>query len=200
MTRFGLKASVLIAAVLLAAVHASAATWTVDASHSSAQFSVRHMMVSTVRGEFAKVSGSVELDENNLAASRVEATIDVNSVDTREPKRDAHLKSPDFFDAANFPTATFKSTKVEKAGAGYKVTGDLTLRGVTKPVVMEVDALSPQIKDQGGNLRTGTSARFKVNRKDFGVNWSRTLDSGGLVVSDEVAINIDVELIQRKQP
>jgi polyisoprenoid-binding protein YceI len=199
MRKFALKAWLSLVLVPLSAFQVSAASWTIDTAHSSAQFSVRHMMVSTVRGEFTKLTGAVDLDDNDLTSSRVEATIDMNTVDTREPKRDAHLKSPDFFDAANFPTATFKSTRVEKAGSGFKVTGDLTLRGVTKPVVLEVDALSAQIKDQGGNLRTGTSARFKINRKDFGVNWSRTLDSGGLVVSDEVSVNIDVELVQRKQ-
>lgn len=197
MERFATRWLVLLAAIL--PVPASAGTWNIDSAHSAVQFSVRHMMVSTVRGEFTKLTGAVELDENNLAGSKVEATIDVSTVNTREPKRDAHLKSPDFFDAANFPTAVFKSSRIEKAGSGYKVTGDLTLRGVTKEIAMTVDDLSPQIKDQGGNLRTGTSARFTINRKDFGINWSRTLDSGGVVVSDEVAVVIDVELVQRKQ-
>jgi len=189
----------LLGAILVAAVPASAGTWNIDSAHSAVQFSVRHMMVSTVRGEFTKLSGTVDFDESNLAGLRVEATIDMTTVNTREAKRDAHLKSPDFFDVANFPTATFKSTRVEKSGSGYTVTGELTLRGVTKEISLAVDPLSPQIKDQGGNLRTGTSARFTINRKDFGVNWSRTLDSGGVVVSDEVAVVIDVELVQRKQ-
>ena len=187
------------AALLLLTLPASAGTWNIDTSHSSVQFAVRHMMVSTVRGEFTKVTGTVELDESDLSKSRIEATIDATTVDTREPKRDAHLKSPDFFDVANNPTIAFKSKSVAKAGAGFKVTGDLTLRGVTKEVVLDVDPLSDQIKDPGGNLRTGTTARTKINRKDFGVSWNRALDAGGVVVSDEVTITIDVELIQRKQ-
>jgi polyisoprenoid-binding protein YceI len=185
--------------LLLVTLPASAGTWNIDGAHSSVQFAVRHMMVSTVRGGFTKVSGTVDLDETDLSKSRIEATIDATTVDTREPKRDAHLKSPDFFDVASNPTITFKSKSVEKTGAGFKVTGDLTLRGVTKEVVLDVDPLSPQVKDPGGNARTGTTARTKINRKDFGVSWNRALDSGGVVVSDEVAITIDVELLQRKQ-
>jgi polyisoprenoid-binding protein YceI len=187
------------AAVLFAlALPASAGSWSIDTSHSSVQFSVRHMMVSTVRGEFTKVTGTAELDEADLSKARVEATIDATTISTREPKRDAHLKSPDFFDVASFPTITFKSKSVSKAAAGFRVTGDLTLRGVTREVVLDVEPLSAQVKDQGGNLRTGTTARTRINRKDFGMTWNRAMDAGGVVVSDEVSITIDVELIQRK--
>jgi polyisoprenoid-binding protein YceI len=173
---------------------AQAEIWTIDPAHSSAQFSVRHMMVSTVRGEFTKLSGTVDLDEVDITKSKVEATIDATSIDTRNEARDKHLKSADFFDVANFPAITFKSTKVEKGSDGkLRVTGDLTMRGTTKPVVMEVEPLSPIVKDKAG-MKSGTSAATKVNRKDFGISWSRALDGGGVVVSDEVSITIDVEL------
>jgi polyisoprenoid-binding protein YceI len=198
MSRLARGAALAVALVLLT-LPAIAGTWNIDSAHSSVQFAVRHMMVSTVRGEFTKVSGSVDLDEADISKSRIEATIDATTINTREPKRDAHLKTPDFFDVANNPTITFRSKSVEKAGAGFRVTGDLTLRGVTKEVVLDVDPLSPQVKDPGGNARTGTTARTKINRKDFGVSWNRALDAGGVVVSDDVAITIDVELLQRKQ-
>ncbi len=174
-----------------------AGTWTIDPAHSSAQFSVRHMMVSTVRGEFTKLSGTVELDEKDVTQSKVEAIIDATTVDTRNERRDGHLKSADFFDVANHPTITFKSGKVEQAGGGrLKVEGDLTIRGVTRKVVLDVEPLSPAVKDAKGNLHSGTSATTRINRKDFGVSWNSTLDGGGVVVSDEVGITIDVELIQ----
>jgi polyisoprenoid-binding protein YceI len=153
-------------------------------------------MVSTVRGDLGKITGTVNFDPARPAAGSVEATIDVNGIDTREPARDTHLKSADFFDVANYPTITFKSTKIEPAaGGGFKVTGDLTMRGVTREVVLDVEPLRPAIKDQRGATRTGTAATTRLNRQDFGVKWSRTLDGGGLVVSDEVAVTIDVELV-----
>jgi polyisoprenoid-binding protein YceI len=190
------RAAVAAAVVLLSAFPAllRGETWTIDPAHSSAQFSVRHMMVSTVRGEFTKLSGTVDLDENDVTKSKVEATIDATSIDTRNEARDKHLKSADFFDVATFPTITFKSTRVEKGSDGkLKVTGELTMRGNTKPVVLDVEPLSPSVKDKAG-MKSGTSGSTKINRKDFGVSWSRALDGGGVVVSDEVAITIDVEL------
>jgi polyisoprenoid-binding protein YceI len=178
-----------------------AETWTIDPAHSNAQFSVRHMMVSTVRGEFTKVAGTIDLDEKDITKSKIEATIDAASINTRNEKRDGHLKSADFFDAANHPTITFKSTKIEKTGEGkLKATGDLTIRGVTKSVVLNVDELSPSFKDRQGNLHTGTSATTKIHRKDFGVSWNAALDSGGLMVGEEVSITIDVELIKQAAP
>lgn len=178
-----------------------AETWTIDPAHSNAQFSVRHMMVSTVRGEFTKVAGTIELDETDITKSKVEATIDATSVNTRNERRDGHLKSADFFDAVNHPTITFKSTRIEKAGGGkLKATGDLTIRGVTRSVVLDVDELSPSVKDRQGNLHTGTSATTKIHRKDFGVSWNSALDSGGVMVGDEVSITIDVELIRQAAP
>lgn len=178
---------------------AFAADYEIDSAHSSATFSVRHMMVSNVRGEFGKASGTVQLDEKNPAKSKVEATIDATTINTREAKRDAHLKSADFFDVAKYPTITFKSTKVEKAASGYKVTGDLTMHGVTKPVVLDVAALTPEIKDPYGNTKVGTTATTKLNRKDWGLTWNKALEAGGVVVGDEVQITLDLEL-NKKAP
>jgi polyisoprenoid-binding protein YceI len=173
-----------------------AQTWTIDQAHSAAHFAVRHMMVSTVRGDMGKITGTVTFEPTQPSAGSIEASIDVAGIDTREPGRDTHLKSADFFDVANFPTMTFKSRKIDTAaGGGYKVVGDLTLRGVTKEVVLDAEPLRPAIKDQRGATRTGTTATTKINRQDFGVKWSRTLDGGGVVVSDEVSITIDVELV-----
>jgi polyisoprenoid-binding protein YceI len=184
-----------VAIVLGVASLATAQTWTLDPTHSAASFAVRHMMVSTVRGDMGKITGTAIFDPNQPAAGSVEATIDVTGINTREPARDTHLKSADFFDVARFPTMTFKSKKVEQVAAGgFKVTGDLTMKGVTKEVVLDVEPLRPVIKDQRGASRTGTTATT-LNRQDFGVSWSRALDGGGVVVSDEVSVTIDVELV-----
>lgn len=172
--------------------------WTIDTSHSKVGFSVKHMMVSNTRGEFKKFTGKIYLDEKDLAKTTVEVEIDVASVDTNEPKRDEHLKSPDFFDAKAHPKMTFKSTKVEKDGAGYKVTGDLTLHGVTKPAVLKVDPLTAEAKDPWGGTRRGTRATTKIDRKDFGLTWNKALETGGALVGDEVTIELDVELVKAK--
>ena len=199
MKQLVIAAAVLMPFVLPGTIQAEA--WTIDPAHSSAQFSVRHMMVSTVRGEFTRLSGTVELDEKDVTRSSVEATIDATTIDTRNERRDNHLKSADFFDVANHPTITFKSAKVDKVSDGrLKVTGDLTIRGITRPVVLDVEALSPVVRDPQGNLRSGTSATTRINRKDFGVSWSANLDGGGLVVSDDVNITIDIELIKKAAP
>lgn len=174
---------------------ASAASYDVDPAHTHVGFSVTHMTIATVRGEFGTVSGTVDYDPANVAATKINATVAVSSVDTREPKRDAHLAAPEFFDAAKFPTMTFVSRSVANAGAsGFDVVGDLTIRGVTKPVTFHVDPISAEIKDPWGGFRRAAHATAKINRKDFGVSWSGTMDSGGYVVSDEVAIELDVEL------
>ena len=178
-----------------AALHAQ--DWQIDRAHSAAQFSVRHLMVSTVRGHFGKLTGTVRYDPARPTESSVQAEVDVSTIDTREPKRDAHLKNADFFDVEKYPTMTFKSTKIEPAGAGkLKVTGDFTLRGVTKQVVFDVDGLTEPIKDRAGQ-RMGAAATAKINRKDFGMTWNRVLEAGGFTVGDEVTITIDVELIRR---
>lgn len=193
--------SILRAAALLVAAalpcSAQVSTWQIDPAHSAAQFSVRHMMISNVRGEFHNLAGTLQLDEKDITKSSIEVTLDATTLDTREPRRDTHVKSADFLDVANFPTMTFKSKSVSQAGEGrLKVTGDLTLRGVTKEVVLEVDGPTPAIKAGNRTLR-GVSATTRINRKDFGVNWSRALDGGGVVVGDEVSITLDVEFVQK---
>lgn len=183
---------------LFSAGAARASTWEIDSVHSSAQFAIRHLMVSTVRGNMGKVTGTLNLDDSNLSQSSVEATIDVSGIDTREPKRDAHLKSADFFDAAQYPSITFKSKKVEKVSDDkYKVTGDLTIKGKTKEVVLDVEGSPKPMTDPMGNTKLGGVARTKINRQDFGVSWSKSLDGGGLVVGDEVEITIDLELVKK---
>ena len=191
-----------ILASLLAALPAlslaATSTWKLDTAHTPSAFTVKHLVISTVRGEFGKTTGTLTLDEADVTKSRVEATIDATTVDTREPKRDEHLRSPDFFDVAKHPTITFKSTKVEKAGDGrLKVTGDLTIHGVTKAVTLDVVGPTAEIKDPWGNARRGLSATGKVNRKDFGLNWSKTIEAGP-VVGDDVAIEIEAELTKAK--
>ncbi len=180
---------------------ARAATYEIDPAHSSAGFSVRHLMVSNVRGEFTKLTGTVTYDEKDPTRSTVEATIDVGSVDTRDAKRDGHLKSADFFDAAKYPTITFKSTKVERAAAGkLRVTGDLTMHGVTKPVVLEVEGPTPEVKGPWGNAKIGASATTKLNRVEYGVKWNAPVPTGGVVVGEEVTVTLDLELTRKSAP
>jgi polyisoprenoid-binding protein YceI len=177
---------------------ALASTWEIDPPHSTVEFSVRHMMVTTVKGQFQKVKGTVELDEKDATKSTVEVSIETASIDTREAKRDAHLKSPDFFDAAKFPALIFKSTKIEKAAKSkFKVTGDLTMHGVTKPVVLMVEGPSASIKDPYGRTVRGVMATGKLDRKDWGMSWNKALDAGGMVVSDEVKLEINAELVEK---
>jgi polyisoprenoid-binding protein YceI len=186
-----------LAAVLSLPAAAATSEWKIDPQHSSAQFSVRHMAISTVRGAFSKVTGTLVLDDKDITKSTVDVTIDVSTVDTREPARDNDLRSDKFFDAAHFPTITFKSKKVEQVASGkLKVTGDLTIRGTTKEVVLDVDGPTAPVKDPWGNQRVAASASSKVNRQDFGVKWNATLDNGGVVVGDEVNITIDAEMIK----
>jgi polyisoprenoid-binding protein YceI len=191
---------VMMGVLALAAPALAETVWDIDPAHTSAQFSIRHMMISNVRGQFSKVSGTVRGEPTDPTHAQVEATIDTTSIDTREPKRDEHLKSPDFFDVAKYPTMTFKSKKIEKTGeARYKVTGDLTLHGVTREVVLDVEGPTPPMKDPRGSLRAGAEATTKIDRKDFGLTWSKTLDGGGVMVGDEVAITIDVEAVKKPQ-
>jgi polyisoprenoid-binding protein YceI len=170
------------------------ATWQIDSSHSSAQFAVRHMMVSNVRGEFSGVRGTVEYDPANPAQSKIDVTIDATTVNTREAKRDAHLKTADFLDVEKHPAMTFRSKRVEPAGPGkLKVTGDLTLRGTTREVVLDVEGPSAPVTMRG-TQRTGASATTRISRSDFGLTWNRAIEAGGVVVGDEVTITLDVEL------
>ena len=177
---------------------AYAQSWEIDPAHASAQFSVRHMMISNVKGEFTKVTGKVVYDPKNIAGASLEAFIDTNSITTREPRRDAHLKSADFLDVAKFPTIQFKSTKFVKAASGLTILGDLTIHGVTKPVTLVVDGPSPEIVDPRNGPKIGASATTKINRKDFGMTYNALVEAGGMVVGEEVTISIDVELVKKK--
>lgn len=170
--------------------------WDFDLSHSSVNFHVRHLMVSKVHGRFTKWNGTLELDESDLTKSRLDVSIDAASVDTKEAKRDDHLRSADFFDVEKFPALTFKSTKIEKDGENYLVTGDLTIRGITKSVKLEVEG-GGQVKDPWGGTRTGFSAKTSVNRKDFGLTWNVALEAGGFVVGDKIEITLEIEAIKK---
>ncbi len=168
--------------------------WALDGSHSRVGFSVSHLVVSTVSGRFKQVSGKVALDEANLTNSQVEISIKVDSVDTDEAKRDEHLKSPDFFDAKKFPTIAFKSTKIVKAGANkYKVTGDLTIHGITKPITLDA-VMSEPIKNPWGKMVRGVKLTGKLNRVQYGLKWNKALEAGGVVVGEEVTLDIQIEL------
>jgi polyisoprenoid-binding protein YceI len=167
--------------------------WEIDGAHSSIQFTVRHMLVSKVRGRFTKWTGTLRFDEKNLSASSVDVDIDANSVETNEPQRDAHLRSPDFLDAAAFPRLTFKSTRVEKTGdRTFKVTGDLSIRGVIRTAVLNVEH-GGTLKDPWGKERAGFTATTKIDRKEFGVSFNQVLDVGGLALGEEGDIAIDLE-------
>jgi polyisoprenoid-binding protein YceI len=180
---------------------AQASTWDLDPSHTSIEFSVRHMMATTVKGQFEKVKGTLELDDKDITKSTVEVTIDVASVNTHEPKRDGHLKSPDFFDVAKHPTATFKSTKVQKAGKNkLKVTGALSLHGITKQVVLDVEGPSQTYQTPFGTTVRGIHATAKLNRKDFDITWNKALDNGGLLVGNEVSLDLNAEVSEKKAP
>ncbi len=176
---------------------ASSNVWKIDPVHTSAHFMVKHMMVSNVRGDFSRISGGANYDGKSLSNSSVTAIIDASSINTNEPGRDQHLKSADFFDVAKYPTMSFKSTKVEADGNTFKIIGDLTMHGITKPITLTAETLPPPIKDPYGNLRTGTEATARVNRKDFGLAFDKNLDNGGALVGDDVDITIDVELVQK---
>jgi len=192
--------SSLIALVLVIAapLAASADTWQIDPVHTTVEFTVRHMMISNVRGLFTKVAGTITAKDSDPASVKVEATIDTSSIDTRSSDRDADLKSANFLDVAKYPTMTFKSKKIEPAGTGkWKMVGDLTLHGVTKEVTLDVEGPTAPIKDPYGNTRAGASATTKINRKDFGLAWSKVLEAGGAVVGDEVTVSIDVEAVKK---
>jgi polyisoprenoid-binding protein YceI len=198
MKRFALSAAAI--ALLFWPSVLPAASYRIDPAHSVVGFTVRHMMVSNVSGAFSKLSGTVDFDPSNPSQSMVDVTIDAASVDTRNSGRDNDLRSANFFDVATYPAITFRSTRVDKAGQGkYRVVGNLTMHGVTKEVVLDVDGPTPEIRTQG-RFRAGASASTKIDRKDFGITWNRALDNGGVVVSDEVRINIEVELVRPAVP
>jgi len=172
-------------------------TWNIDPAHTVAEFKVKHMMISNVKGQFHKVTGSLTLDESNLPNSRVEAVIDAASIETRDPQRNGHLKSADFLDVEKFPTLSFKSTGISVVGNGeLAVEGDLSIHGVTRKVSFSVEGPTPPTKDPWGNTRIGLSATTKINRKDFGLTWNAALETGGILVGEEVTITLDVEFLK----
>jgi polyisoprenoid-binding protein YceI len=175
----------------------AASTWKIDPVHSVAEFKVKHMMISNVKGQFTAVTGAVTLDESDITASQVEATIDAASINTRDAQRDGHLKSADFFDVERFPTLTFRSTRVTRASDGeLSVVGDLTIHGVTRQAVFSVEGPTPPAKDPWGNTRIGLSATTKINRKDFGLTWNAALETGGILVGEDVTITLDVQFVK----
>jgi len=178
---------------------ASATTWNIDPDHTNIGFKVRHLMVSNVKGSFDKHTGVVDINDKDITKSKVDVTIDTASINTNVKKRDDHLRSADFFDVAKFPTMTFVSRKVAKAGEDkLKVTGDLTLHGITKQVVLDVEGPSGESKDPYGVIRRGATASTKINRKDFGLVWNKALETGGIAVGDEITITLEVEMIKGK--
>ena len=173
-------------------------TYQIDTAHTHAQFKVRHLMISNVKGDFDKVTGTVVYDDANPGASSINISIDVNSISTRDPQRDAHLKNPDFFDVEKFPTITFVSKEVVKSGEdSFEVVGDLTIHGVTKSIDLNVESVTPEMKDAYGFIRRGAEAKAKILRSDFGVKYNMLLEAGGVAIGDEVHITIDTELTRK---
>ena len=171
--------------------------WNIDPAHTVAEFKVKHMMISNVKGQFAKVTGTLTLDESDVTKSHVDTVIEVASIETRDAQRDAHLKSADFFDVEKFPTLSFKSTRITAAGDGeLAVEGDLTIHGITRKVTFSVEGPTPPAKDPWGNTRIAVSATTKINRKDFGLTWNAALETGGILVGDEVTITLDAEFVK----
>ena len=184
---------------LLLPLAAVASTWNIDPEHSHIGFKIKHLMVSNVKGNFNKYTGTVDLNEKDITKSKVVVSIDTTSIDTNVQKRDDHLKSADFLDVAKYPTMTFVSKKIAKVGNdGLKITGDLTLHGVTKEVVLNVEELSSESKDPWGNIRRGATATATINRKDFGVTWNKGLETGGVLIGEEVHIILEIEMIKAK--
>jgi polyisoprenoid-binding protein YceI len=181
----------------IATPQTASTTWNIDPVHSVAEFKVKHMMISHVKGQFAGIKGLLTLDEVNISNSQVQASIDAASITTRDAQRDAHLKSADFLDVEKIPTLSFKSTRVSRVGNGeLAVAGDLTIHGVTRNVVFAVEGPTPPAKDPWGNIRLGLSGTTKINRKDFGLTWNATLETGGILVGDEVTITLDAQFVK----
>lgn len=181
----------------MTAPQVSTSTWNLDSAHSVAEFKVKHMMISNVKGNFSKISGTLTLDEADVANSRVDAIIDAASIETRDAQRDTHLKSPDFFDVEKFPTLAFKSSRVSRVADGeLAVEGDLTIHGVTRRATFNVEGPTPAAKDPWGNTRVALSATTKINRKDFGLTWNTALETGGILVGEEVTITLDVQFVK----
>ena len=171
-------------------------TYQIDPSHSTANFSVKHMMIAKVHGGFEKMSGKFIYDSSAPEKSSVDVTIDATSINTREPQRDTHLRSADFFDVEKYPTLTFKSSRFERDGDDLKVVGDLTIHGVTKQVELAIETPSAEHKDPWGNIKIGVSGTTKIKRKDFGLTWNAALEAGGVLVGDDISITLDVQLVK----
>jgi polyisoprenoid-binding protein YceI len=172
-------------------------TWNIDPAHSVAEFKVRHMMITNVKGQFSGIKGTLTLDDADITKSRIEASIDAASLTTREPQRDAHLKSADFLEVEKFPTLSFTSSRVSRSGDGeLEVTGDLSIHGVIRSVVFNTEGPSAAAKDPWGNTRVGLSATTKINRKDFGLTWNTALETGGVLVGDQVTITLEVQFVK----
>jgi polyisoprenoid-binding protein YceI len=187
----------LLGAALLMPELALASTWKIDPDHSSVAFSVRHLMVSNVKGSFAAFSGTVDLDDKKVTGSKVSATIDPASIDTNVKKRDDHLRGSDFFDVAKYPEMSFVSKKwMQEPDGKLKITGDLKMHGQTREVVLYVEPFSKESVDPWGKIRRATSATARINRKDFGLTWNKALDNGGLTIGDEVNISLEIEMIR----
>ena len=191
--------SLAVVAAFAVAGPAVASSWVLDTEHSTVGFAVKHMMVTDQKGAFDTFSGTIELDDKDVTKSTVNVTIEPASVNTKNKKRDDHLRSPDFFDAAKFPKMTFVSTKVEKAkDGGLLVTGNLTIKGVTKPVTLTVAPLSDEFKDPWGGSHRGTTATATINREEFGLTWNKAIEKGGFVVGKDVKIELQIELLPKK--
>jgi polyisoprenoid-binding protein YceI len=199
MIRFRSQAFLLALALFLAlSAAAQTSTWTIDPKHSTAQFTVRHLAISNVSGNFTNVTGTIDLNEKDITQSQVSAVIDVSSVDTRVSDRDKDLRSPNFFDVEKYPTIEFKSKRIVNSGGKLQVIGDLTMHGTTREVTLDVDGPTPELNDPWGNVRRGFSASTTLNRKDFGLTYNHALKTGEAVVGDNVKIQIDLELIKKK--
>jgi len=193
-------ARVLVVALALSvASQASAEIWTIDPAHTVAGFTARHMMITNVTGVFEAAAGTIDYTPGNPGATKADITIEAKSINTRNTKRDTHLRTDDFINVEKYPTITFKSKRVQNVRAdGFDMVGDLTIRDVTKEVVLKVEGIAPPIKDPQGNRRVGANATTTINRKDYGVAWNRTIEAGGVVVGDEVKITIEIEAVEKK--
>ena len=181
----------------MTATDAATTTWSLDPVHSAAEFRVKHMMISNVKGQFTGLTGTLTLDETDITNSRIEAVIDAATITTRNDERDAHLRSADFFDVEKYPTLNFRSTRITRTMDGeLEVTGDLTIHGVTRTTVFHVEGPAQPAKDPWGNIRLGVSATTRIQRRDFGLTWNAALETGGILVGDEVTIALDVQFIK----
>jgi polyisoprenoid-binding protein YceI len=187
-----------LAVIGLCSTSSMAASWVFDESHSTVEFSVRHMMITNVKGRMGGLKGNIDIDDKDLTKTKVDVTLDTATINTENAKRDEHLKGSDFFDVQKFPQIKFVSKKVSKGKDGLSIAGDLTIRGITKTAELNVEGPSQSVKDPWGNVKRGFSATTKINRKDFGITWNKALDGGGVVVGDDVKISIEAEIQEKR--